>query len=192
MSRQNANIPEEVYCSLQIAQAAEVHIRRVQRFDGWKVSFRLHPGRYRVLLGIRGEILLCRLGKKEIDKLQGRFLAFRCLKDSGTSYKYKSSRVAISNIKVSGFELGAVFIQEPFRVIVINETYIDLTIGGGLNYRSIVGVFLGVIVLHAFQLFASHVFSQLQPQGSNKRLEGAVAGGPANPSSPFRSGEVEN
>ena len=43
------------------------------------------------------------------------------------------------------------FLQEPFQVMVVHETHIHLTVGGGQNYGDVVGVISGVVVLHTLQ-----------------------------------------
>ena len=97
-SPQNVCLPEKVKGALQVAQAAQVHVGRVQGLYGRQVALRFHPGSHRVFLHHRGEVLLGRLGEEEVDEFLCGIPILRGFQNPGAGHQDQGTGISVAHI----------------------------------------------------------------------------------------------
>ena len=146
------------------------------------------PGDERILLRLRGEVLLP--GAEEVvHELLRHLGTVGRPQDPGARGVDERARVARREVVVRDRRVRLLG-EELVEVVVVDEPGVDLAGGDGLERRHVVLEDVRVVCRDRLQPLARALVALLEPHRGDHRLEGGVRGGNAEPPAPLGVGVV--
>ena len=143
-----------------------------------------------IFVGLVREVVLCLLGQEVLDEFQG--LCFPGLVeigigDTGTCHVDERTGVPTRHEVVASWEFR-ILVQESIQVVVVDETEIDFPGPHRTHDRGVLGVHDWVVGHDSTQPGFGGLVAIAFTHAGDERLEGAVAGRPADAALPLGIG----